>query len=151
MFQFIWFYWNNFHLLHLVWKLVDLQAQIYKSSELKRKMEKCEIFRFIANFSSTVNNPIHKILPKKFPIFRNWKNVHHLHSGWNLADFYARVNQIWKWTWMWRWRLRRRRRPSVQKPDPLQGYCASSAYQARSACIKKGFEADILGPGHKTV
>ena len=28
-------------------------------------MEKCEIFRFIANFSSIVNNPIHKILQKK--------------------------------------------------------------------------------------
>ena len=85
MFQFIWFYWKNFHLLQSVWKLAHFRARINKISQFSKKLEKWKIFQFTGKFSSTANIPIHQILEENKLIFRSWKIFHLLHSGWNFA------------------------------------------------------------------
>ena len=62
MFQFIWFYWKNFHLLQSVWKLAHFRARINKISQFSKKLEKWKIFQFTGKFSSTANSQIHQIL-----------------------------------------------------------------------------------------
>ena len=60
---------------------------MYKRSELKRKMEKCVIFRFIAIFSSIVNNTIHKIKKKKTSIFSKLEKCTPSQFGLKLGRF----------------------------------------------------------------
>ena len=84
MFQFIWFYCKNFHLLHSSWKLAHLQARINKISKFTKKLEKLKIFRYIGKFSFNANISIHQILEQNYPIFPNWK-IFHLHPHWNFA------------------------------------------------------------------